>query len=863
MEEQKNGSFLQQNNPLNEQPMDAEATRLSDEAKIKEILTEQQKLTQLYNEVVVYIQQHPTMPTEEMIKYQTQLKQLSEYYQVNQEKLKTLGYSSVQVNKNVTIKKWSTRNLSVKTIFLWCAAIIFLFVLWLWVLSYYLASHPDSLGGFSALGIGADTAKSILSLLSVAVMMVILLLGVVILIVNTYRSFTVKNKPKGWYYAWILFWLTIIWIALAAGTTLISMVSNIDVQSIINPGDVVKMSMLRYKPISKWNEIVRQAEPHQIDGSFYVIAPVNVAASLFSANYKEYVNTVFANANVMIEAVQLDCWNGQTLPLNGYDNINFVWECFYQKKWLYDISLLFLTRDGNNNQNVEKHPIKTISVDSEILVRWINTQLTSGTNELSVGPLPAEVEFDADAVFRDLKLWEYNISWYWENMDDISPDKMNETVFRHTYNSSKVYYPKVRFHDVRYLDGNWWSWDWYSFPLRVTPSTLPVCNVTVTHEDALDYTLEWTFLDWTDRSVSDYSFEVIDKFTSKVVDTIPKGTSKYKTSFRFPGQWSYTVKMRFKTDYGEDGSCETDIILSEKASFNVVYDFSASTATSNGYEKINIEGSGEVKTINIKEIPTNLKLKISSIEPKTKDTVVSVLVDGSPKVMGSDGSYSFDISDSNVHNIKIKAVDESRWLEYEETLEAKIWLDDLVWKLSIIWDTIGFEPFTVTLDASASKLTDSSDQITYFTWDFGDGESQQKVSNWVVKHSYRFNYNENNGTFTPKVTVYTQKGRQVTVSAGSSIVVKKQLVKLDIYSTTHPLQEAKVGDSVGLALEFNGLPKKISWDFGDGEQPIECEGRTCSDVTKVWSEKWTYLIKVLVDFEDQQSVEQTYQFKIR
>jgi hypothetical protein len=78
---------------------------LNDEAKIKEILVEQTKLRQLYNEVVVYIQQHPQMPTEEMIKYQTQLKQLSEYYQKNQEKLKTLGYSSVQVNKNVTIKK--------------------------------------------------------------------------------------------------------------------------------------------------------------------------------------------------------------------------------------------------------------------------------------------------------------------------------------------------------------------------------------------------------------------------------------------------------------------------------------------------------------------------------------------------------------------------------------------------------------------------------------------------------------------------------------------------------------------------------------------------------------------------------------
>jgi hypothetical protein len=103
--EEQNGSFLQQNNPLNEQPLNAEASRLNDEAKIKEILVEQTKLQQLYNEVVVYIQQHPQMPTEEMIKYEAQLKQLSEYYQKNQEKLKTLGYSSVQVNKNVTIKK--------------------------------------------------------------------------------------------------------------------------------------------------------------------------------------------------------------------------------------------------------------------------------------------------------------------------------------------------------------------------------------------------------------------------------------------------------------------------------------------------------------------------------------------------------------------------------------------------------------------------------------------------------------------------------------------------------------------------------------------------------------------------------------
>jgi oligoendopeptidase F len=120
MEEQK-PSFLQGDAANNQQTAAqsaAEAQRLSEEAKIREILAEQQKLQQLYNEVVVYIQQHPNMPTEEMIKYQTQLKQLSDYYQKNQERLKTLGYSSVQVNKNVVIKKGAKRNVSIKELFI-------------------------------------------------------------------------------------------------------------------------------------------------------------------------------------------------------------------------------------------------------------------------------------------------------------------------------------------------------------------------------------------------------------------------------------------------------------------------------------------------------------------------------------------------------------------------------------------------------------------------------------------------------------------------------------------------------------------------------------------------------------------------
>ncbi len=106
-------SFLQQNGSIGNDNL-----HLNDDTKIQELLKEQEKLQKLYNEVVVYIQQHPQMPTEEMIKYQTQLKQLSEYYQSNQQKLKTLGYSTIQVNKQVVIKNGAKKNISVKTLFL-------------------------------------------------------------------------------------------------------------------------------------------------------------------------------------------------------------------------------------------------------------------------------------------------------------------------------------------------------------------------------------------------------------------------------------------------------------------------------------------------------------------------------------------------------------------------------------------------------------------------------------------------------------------------------------------------------------------------------------------------------------------------
>ena len=854
MEENKSAFIQGESNNNQQTPAQSttEAQRLSEETKIKEILSEQQKLQQLYNQVVVYIQQHPNMIPEEMIKYQTQLKQLSEYYQTNQEKLKTLGYSSVQVNKNVVIKKGAKRNVSIKELFIGCAVIIFFFVLWLWVLSFYLANNPENLWGFGALGITPAVAKSILSLLSVTVMMVILLLGLVIVIVNTYRAFTIKNKPKGWYYSWMIFWLLIVWIALWAGTSLISKVGAIDVESIANPEDVIKMNMVRYDTASDGTTVT---DVHQIDGSFPLVAPMTVSASLLSANYGEFVKAVVPWVKII--DIQLDCWNGEVVSISR-DAINFADFCFYTKKWTYPVSLLLTHVNWNNEQTTTTHLLKNLVMHSEIRYNGSNTKINIWNKELTAGPLPAEIEFDAESVFQDFWLTSYNIEWDGDNDNNI--DKLSETRYRHTYDSSKVYYPKVRFPDVKALDGEWGIW--YSFPLRITQSSTPVCRIDINQKQGQEYEIDGYFLDGTDRSVRDHSYIIEDKIAKKVIAEFSKDEG-YTIPYPFPGQGIYIVTMNFVTDDGYQWNCTQEIKINWKAEYNVQYDFYAQTATSNGFDKLDIEKIKQTKVIWVTEIPTKLKLKIQSIDPKTADTKTSVMFDGQPKVNTTIDEYLFDIRDSDPHIIQIKIEDTKRWLTYEENLTAKISLDDIMWRLVLIWETSWYEPLTVQLDASSSRLTDESDEITYFTWDFWDWQTQQKVSKWVVTHQYHFDYTNNNWIYNPKVTIYTKKWRTVTVNANDSVVVKKQIVKLEIYSQSHPLQEAKAGDPVNLALDFSGLPTKIVWDFWDGTQTTECVGRACSEVTRSWTKAWTYLIKVYVEFDDQQSVEQTLQFKIR
>ena len=94
-------------------------------------------------------------------------------------------------------------------------------VIGLLFLFYYLVQNPAQLSGLGSLGISPSTAKSLLSGLSLTVMIVIMLVGIIVIIMNVYESFTVKNKPKAWYYGGIFIGVFVLGLALGAGTKLL------------------------------------------------------------------------------------------------------------------------------------------------------------------------------------------------------------------------------------------------------------------------------------------------------------------------------------------------------------------------------------------------------------------------------------------------------------------------------------------------------------------------------------------------------------------------------------------------------------------------------------------------------------------
>jgi hypothetical protein len=172
-----------------------------------------------------------------------------------------------------------------------------------------------------------------------------------------------------------------------------------------------------------------------------------------------------------------------------------------------------------------------------------------------------------------------------------------------------------------------------------------------------------------------------------------------------------------------------------------------------------------------------------------------------------------------------------------------------------------FEPLTVILDASKTEINVPWDEIVYFTWDFGDWETKINQQNWVVAHTYNYDYVKENWIFQPKVTVKTLKWN-TDVVYGPTLNIKKWLLNVDLSSTSHPSRQAPAWTEVSFSAEFDWLPEKMIWDFGDWSAATTCKWRNCTDITHTFKEAWLYSIKLSLEFDAVQQIDGTMDFKV-
>jgi len=172
-----------------------------------------------------------------------------------------------------------------------------------------------------------------------------------------------------------------------------------------------------------------------------------------------------------------------------------------------------------------------------------------------------------------------------------------------------------------------------------------------------------------------------------------------------------------------------------------------------------------------------------------------------------------------------------------------------------------FEPLTVIIDASKTEVNVNWDEIIYFTWDFGDWEIKRNQQNAIVAHTYNYDYANENWIFTPKVKIRTRNWIEKVI-VWPTINVKKWLMTVDIASTSHPSWQAPVWRDVSFSAEFDWLPEKMTWDFGDWSDPVSCKWRSCTEVTHTFEKTWVFSIKLSLDFDAVQQVDGTMDFKI-
>ena len=873
---------VQQWQPIQQQPAQQQnANQASVSMQIQQLLVQQQQYQKQYNELVDYVKKTPGLPIDQVNQIKSQLDQLNALFVQWKQKLQSLGYTQVQVNKPTEVKKWAKINLSFRNLAIWCGLIVVLLLIWLFAALFSLQQNPSAL---VSLGISTETAKWLLKWFFWLLFWSIIILMVWVIVSNIYRLITVKNQSKGKFVMgliWWIFWTCIMWISLWLVIVEINKIvaeNKQPVSYLIQPYLVGLMD-------ENWNRARFFYEKWNPLYDFPLIAPAEV---WFDVIWSDILDALWNNK--VIESVELICWNKQwqrlELTSDGLTQVKkwgiwkFEWSCLYGQKWEYEYSLEVIYQNTISN---EKHLKKTMKVDtrkklqftSEVIITPANSNSKNNnrilpTNwEFVLWKAPVKITIDSNQVFSDFWLGVYNVV---RDMDgDKVTDRKDQTTFDYSYRIPKVYYPSVKFPDLASKYPSLEDFQFiYTFPVRITPSDIPVCYFDFSRvEWTTRYQISTKFTDPSDAAkISSYKYTIRNAWTKSVHEVI--ADAPQDIDYTFPEQWNYVVILDYVTVDWRPWQCESDLIQMKKESFKVSYTILSKESDSLKFRELcnsNSTAYSNCKQVELDVVPKSYQLQIKSVSPYSNTTKKAVFLNDKP-ILNDNDIYSFDIPDEWTYYLTIVTSDEVRWME-EETIEIKFMADkpDIVGNMTVTSaDTRkpvseGFEPLTVILDASKTEINVPGDEIVYFTWDFGDGEIKTNQQNGVVAHTYNYDYIKENGIFQPKVTVRTLEQRTEVV-LGPILNIKKWLISVDLSSTSHPSRQAPAWKEVSFSAEFDWLPERMIWDFGDWSATTMCQWRNCTDVVHTFKDAGIYSVKLSLEFDAVQQVDGTMDFKV-
>ena len=165
---------------------------------------------------------------------------------------------------------------------------------------------------------------------------------------------------------------------------------------------------------------------------------------------------------------------------------------------------------------------------------------------------------DATSVFRDFNLLNYDMLWDM-NSDDVN-DWVGGNKFDYIFKLPQVYYPTVTFPELSNFV--------YTFPVRVEPSDVPICEITFRkfEDEQSKYKIQTNFIDGSVSNVSSYSYTILDS-GRKIIDTIKKDTRDL--DYLFPEKGNFLVLLDFITIDGKRGQCESDILQLKREDIEV------------------------------------------------------------------------------------------------------------------------------------------------------------------------------------------------------------------------------------------------------------------------------------------------------